>query len=192
LNLINTIVLLVVMSYAPSNKLDFEAYDYIEDHKEMAIIEMYRTGVPASITIAQALHETNYGKSPLAVKANNHFGIKCKTYWSGLTYYHKDDDLNDQGKLIDSCFRAYGSVHDSYIDHSNFLKHTAHYQHLFNLGSKDYESWAKGLKSSGYATDPHYADKLIRYIVKYDLHALDLSENPYNKLRKIKTISSNG
>ena len=142
-------------------------------------------------TIAQALHESNYGKSPLATKANNHFGIKCKTYWNGSTYYHKDDDLDKKGKLIDSCFRAYDRVHDSYIDHSNFLKHTAHYQHLFNLGSRDYVGWAHGLKSSGYATDPQYAEKLIRYIEKYNLHELDNVENPYNRLRMIKTIPSN-
>jgi len=149
-------------------------------------------GVPASITIAQGLHESNFGKSDLATEANNHFGIKCKTYWNGKTYYHKDDDFDKQGKLIDSCFRSYESVNDSYTDHSNFLKYTEHYMHLFNLDRVDYVGWAKGLKASGYATDPQYAEKLIRYIEKYNLTELDRAENPYNRLRMVKTISSNG
>jgi len=192
LNIITSVLLFVCVCFIPSNNLDIEANVYIDEHKELAIIEMYRVGVPASITIAQGLHESNFGKSRLATEANNHFGIKCKKYWNGPTFYHKDDDLDSRGKLMDSCFRAYDSVHDSYIDHSNFLKFTEHYMHLFNLGSRNYADWARGLKASGYATDPQYAEKLIRYIEKYKLYELDMAENPYNKLRKIKTISSNG
>jgi len=180
------------MSFSSPVKVEMEAYNYIENHKELAVIEMYRTGIPASITMAQALHESNYGNSPLALKANNHFGIKCKSYWNGPTYFHEDDDLDDKGVLMESCFRAYDSVHDSYIDHSNFLKHTNHYKHLFDLGSKDILGWAKGLKASGYATDPLYAEKLLKFIEKYDLARLDHSENPFNRLKKIKTISTNG
>ena len=163
-------------------KEESAAINYIDQYKELAIVEMYRSGVPASITMAQALHESQYGTSDLATGAKNHFGIKCKSYWEGMTYYHKDDDRDKRGKLINSCFRAYESVFDSYIDHSNFLMHTAHYQHLFENDKTDYESWAHGLQSSGYATDPLYALKLINKIEKYDLAKLDFEENPITKL----------
>lgn len=99
---------------------DIAANDYIEKYKELAVVEMYRTGIPASITLAQGLHESNYGTSKLALEANNHFGIKCKSYWTGKTYYYKDDDYNKNGQLTESCFRAYNSDLDSYIDRSNF------------------------------------------------------------------------
>lgn len=174
---------LLGLSFNNCDKIDAKALDYIEQYKEIAVIEMYRTGVPASITIAQALHESNYGNSPLAVKANNHFGIKCKSYWSGETYYHKDDDKDDKGKLINSCFRAYNSSLDSYVDHSNFLKYGENYVHLFDLSLTDYVGWAYGLKAGGYATDPHYAEKLIRNIEKYKLFELDSRPNPYKKVK---------
>ncbi len=177
---------------AVDNSADIEAHDYIEKYKDFAVIEMYRTGIPASITMAQALHESNKGKSDLATKANNHFGIKCKKYWSGPTYFHKDDDLDDAGVLIESCFRAYDTVHDSYIDHSNFLKFTFNYQNLFEIDKRDYKSWAHGLKRSGYATDPRYAEKLISFIERYNLNELDYIENPFNQLKKLKTISTKG
>lgn len=94
---------------------------------------MYRTGIPASVTLAQGLHESNYGMSKLAIEANNHFGIKCKSYWTGKTYFHKDDDLNKEGNLIESCFRAYRSTVDSYVDRSNFLMQSDRYKILLNL-----------------------------------------------------------
>ncbi len=167
------------------NRMEKAAYNYIEAYKELAIIEMYRTGIPASITIAQGLHESNYGQSNLATKANNHFGIKCKRYWNGNTYYHKDDDTNAQGKIIKSCFRAYDSALDSYVDHSNFLKHTEHYKKLFKLGKTDYRGWAHGLKKAGYATDKQYAQKLISKVEKYNLQSLDRNANP--SMRKVRT-----
>jgi len=184
-----TYLALSIISYLNINNIDIEANNYIDQYSELAIIEMYRTGVPASITLAQALHESNIGKSALATKANNHFGIKCKSYWKGTTYYHEDDDLDAAGKLIESCFRSYNSVHDSYIDHSNFLKHTYNYQELFNIDTKDYKGWAYGLKKSGYATDIRYSEKLISYIEKYNLSSYDYAENPYLKLRKLKIIT---
>lgn len=152
----------------------------------MAVIEMYRTKIPASITMAQALHESNKGTSTLATSANNHFGIKCKKYWKGGTYYHKDDDLDKRGKLIESCFRSYDSVLDSYVDHSNFLKYGNNYQGLFTLSQQDYVGWAHGLKRAGYATDPLYAEKLIRIINEYGLERLDKADNPYKLIRKSK------
>lgn len=148
------------------------AYNYIDQYRDLAVVEMQRSGVPASITLAQALHETNYGQSDLARKANNHFGIKCKHYWQGKTYKHKDDDYIN-GKLIKSCFRSYDSSTDSYIDHSNFLRNSDHYKVLFTFDKYDYKAWAHGLKSCGYATDKRYAEKLIRKIEKYDLDQYD-------------------
>lgn len=182
-----SLVTFVLTGFANPFNHEEAAVSYIDSHKQIAIVEMYRSGIPASITIAQALLESNYGKSELALEANNHFGIKCKTYWTGTKYFHKDDDLDKNGDLIDSCFRAYDSVFDSYIDHSNFLMMTPHYRNLFDLSQKDYESWAHGLKKSGYATDPDYASKLIRFIERYDLQELDEKENPYKKVNNLTT-----
>lgn len=167
------------------NTDDAVAHNYIQTYKEIAIIEMHRTGIPASITLAQALHESNKGTSTLAVNANNHFGIKCKKYWKGETYYHKDDDKNQQGELIESCFRAYHNVLDSYVDHSTFLKNSENYVNLFALARTDYVGWAYGLKRSGYATDKEYAFKLIRNIEKYGLSQYDKAPNPLKKLKRI-------
>jgi len=147
--------------------------DYIDKYKELAVVEMHRSGIPASIILAQGLHESNYGRSPLAKKANNHFGIKCKNYWMGQRYYHLDDDFNDKGKLIESCFRKYSSDFDSFIDHSNFLMQGSHYSDLFKYPNTDYISWAIGLKKSGYATDPKYAEKLVKKIEEYKLYQYD-------------------
>ncbi len=158
------------------------AQNYIDTYKELAVVEMYRSGVPASITMAQALHESNLGQSNLATLANNHFGIKCKSYWKGGTYYHKDDDRNAAGILIESCFRSYTSAVDSYVDHSNFLKFGANYMQLFFLDKYDYKAWAHGLQKAGYATDKAYAEKLIRKIETYNLAALDRMENPLKNI----------
>ncbi len=148
-------------------------YEYINQYKELAIAEMHRTGIPASITLAQGMHESNYGGSSLATQAHNHFGIKCKSYWRGQTYYHKDDDYDKKGKLLESCFRAYNDAVESYIDHSNFLKFSANYTWMFKLDKTNYKAWAFGLKNSGYATDPKYAEKLIKIISTYQLHKFD-------------------
>ena len=146
---------------------------YIETYKYLAIDEMDRSGIPASIIMAQAIVETNAGSSALARNSNNHFGIKCKNYWKGETYYASDDDRDQDGNLIPSCFRQYDSVWDSYEDHSEFLMTTEHYQVLFAYDKTDYEKWAKGLQLCGYASDPKYAEKLIRTIHLYGLHDLD-------------------
>jgi flagellum-specific peptidoglycan hydrolase FlgJ len=163
---------------------DRAVLDYIENYKELAVVEMYRTGIPASITLAQGLHESQYGTSPLAVKANNHFGIKCKNYWTGKTYYHKDDDYNQKGQLTESCFRAYDSDIDSYIDRSNFLMQTERYKVLFNYDKTDYVKWAHGLRLCGYATDLEYSQKLIDKIEKYNLNVYDTYEDPFRLLIK--------
>lgn len=174
-----TILLLTLISYLiPNNPKDLAANAYVDQYKDLAIIEMHRSGIPASITLAQALHESGVGNSALAINANNHFGIKCKSYWKGKTYNHRDDDYDAEGNLIKSCFRSYESVIDSYVDHSNFLRQSAHYGELFEYDKTDYKRWAYGLKKCGYATDPSYAFKLIDKIEKYQLYIYDNSKNP--------------
>ena len=136
--------------------------DYIDTYKAIAISEMKRTGVPASITLAQGIHETEAGTSELVRKSNNHFGIKCKDYWTGDKVYHDDDARGE-------CFRSYSRAFDSYMDHSDFLKNSARYASLFQLDPTDYEGWANGLRKAGYATNPKYAYILIKIINNYHL-----------------------
>lgn len=153
---------------------------YINTYKDIAIREMIRSGIPASIILAQGIHESSWGKGELALNSNNHFGIKCKSYWNGPTFYYEDDDYDRNGKLTKSCFRAYENPEKSYIDHTDFLMTTAHYQELFIYDNTDYIRWAKGLKKCGYATDKEYANKLIRTIEMYQLNKFDsLSENTF-------------
>ena len=135
---------------------------YIDKYKEIAMAEMARTGVPASITLAQGIHETGAGTSDLVLKSNNHFGIKCKTEWQGEKVYHDDDARGE-------CFRKYDDPAISYKDHSDFLRNRPYYASLFNLDPTDYESWAFGLKKAGYATNPKYPQILIKLIRDYNL-----------------------
>lgn len=139
---------------------------YIEKYSAIAVSEMQRTGVPASITLAQGLLESNAGMSTLASKSNNHFGIKCHRDWKGGKTY-MDDDAKDE------CFRVYKSAEASFRDHSDFLRYQDRYKSLFELDPTDYEGWARGLKKAGYATDPKYASKLIRLIEDYNLSRFD-------------------
>ncbi|MEM1124052.1 MAG: glucosaminidase domain-containing protein, partial [Bacteroidota bacterium] len=132
------------------NKSEVAIYDYINTYQFIAQQEMNRTGIPASITLAQGIIESGFGKSTLAQKSNNHFGIKCKGDWEGGKAYHKDDDYRN-GKLIKSCFRTYDNPFDSYRDHSTFLQENQRYAFLFDLEPSDYKAWAKGLKQAGYA-----------------------------------------
>jgi LysM repeat protein len=139
---------------------------YINNYKNIAVLEMKRTGIPASITLAQGMIESDYGRSTLAREANNHFGIKCHNDWSGPKVYHNDDKRNE-------CFRKYNRAEDSFYDHSEFLKSGSRYGFLFNLSSTDYKGWAHGLKKAGYATNPDYANMLIRTIEENNLHYFD-------------------
>lgn len=141
--------------------------EYINTYKEIAMKEMIRTGVPASITLAQGIVETENGNSKLVKKSNNHFGIKCKETWTGPSVSHDDDAPGE-------CFRKYGSAEESYIDHSNFLVTRKHYAPLFTLDPLDYKAWAYGLKKAGYATNPRYPEMLIKYIETYNLHQYSL------------------
>jgi LysM repeat protein len=136
---------------------------YIAQYREMAIAEMERTGVPAAIKLAQGIHETDAGRSDLVLRSNNHFGIKCKTSWTGEKVYH-DDDMRGE------CFRKYPDAADSYRDHSDYLKSQPRYASLFTLDPMDYKSWAHGLKKAGYATNPKYTHILIKYIETYRLN----------------------
>lgn len=149
---------------------------YIDQYKAIAISEMHRTGIPASITMAQAIVESKYGTSTLSMESNNHFGIKCKGGWEGKTYYFKDDDYR-HGRLVKSCFRGYEDSVESYYDHSDFLVENPRYGVLFTLDKSDYKGWAKGLKKCGYATDRNYAKALIGMVEKYQLHLLDQELN---------------
>jgi LysM repeat protein len=136
--------------------------DYIQNYKELAIAEMQRTGVPASIKLAQGIHETMAGTSVLVRKSNNHFGIKCKANWKGESVSHDDDARGE-------CFRKYESSDLSYRDHSDFLKNGQRYAFLFKLDPEDYAGWANGLKKAGYATNPKYPQIIIRLIKDYNL-----------------------
>jgi len=147
--------------------------NYITTYKRIAIDEMQRTGIPASIKLAQGLLESGAGKSVLAINANNHFGIKCGGSWEGGTYFREDDDRDKNGKLIQSCFRQFESASQSYIAHSHFLTNQRRYSALFELAKSDYHGWAKGLRRAGYATDKAYANKLIKIIEEYQLYLFD-------------------
>ncbi len=133
------------------------ASDYINTYKDLAVSEMRRTGVPASITLAQGMIESDYGRSSLARLGNNHFGIKCHNDWTGQTIRQNDDRRNE-------CFRKYRRPEDSFYDHSDFLRTGSRYSFLFDLESTNYKAWANGLKKAGYATHPDYANMLIRKI----------------------------
>lgn len=141
---------------------DTTVYNYINTYKNIAMVEMVRTGVPAAITLAQGILEAAAGKSELVIKSNNHFGIKCKSNWVGDKVY-KDDDVQSE------CFRKYPSAEESFKDHSNFLKYNSRYAFLFMLDPTDYISWSYGLKQAGYATEPRYSQLLIQCIEKYRL-----------------------
>jgi LysM repeat protein len=143
-----------------------EIQAYIDKYKQVAIDEMVRAKIPASITIAQGILESSAGTSVLSRKSNNHFGIKCKEDWTGGKYYHDDDRPQE-------CFRVYSSVNESYADHSDFLVTRPRYAPLFQLPVTSYKYWAFGLKEAGYATNPKYATMLIGYIEDYKLFELD-------------------
>ncbi|MEN9298507.1 MAG: hypothetical protein RLZZ429_820 [Bacteroidota bacterium] len=160
-----SVVLLSAVAQNSSVKERTEAY--INNYKDLAIQEMLRTGVPASIKLAQGILESQFGESTLAKNANNHFGIKCKTEWTGDKIYQDDDARGE-------CFRVYKSAEESYRDHSDFLKTRPHYSFLFKLEPTDITGWAYGLKRAGYATNKTYPERLLRVIEDYQLHQYTL------------------
>lgn len=149
-------------------------YAYVNKYKDIAISEMERAGVPASIKLAQGLLESGAGTSTLSNRAKNHFGIKCGgDRWKGKKYFHKDDDYDANGKLRESCFRVYKNPESSFIAHSDFLRDNPRYDFLFRLNPYDYKRWAHGLKRAGYATSATYAQKLIKLIDALELNQYD-------------------
>lgn len=158
---------------------------YFDQYKDLAIEQMMKYRIPASITLAQGVFESGAGKSELARRGNNHFGIKCHG-WQGKTTYHDDDAPNE-------CFRAYKNVYESYEDHSKFLAKGRRYSNLFKLKITDYKGWARGLKAAGYATNPQYANKLINIIELYGLNRYDVATS-YDKFfaRRAKDKAVNG
>ena len=169
LKIINRLFLCGILAYvcvtaiAQTKNSTFQ--EYINKYKTIAVEQMEKHGIPASITLAQGLLESGAGKSELAQKSNNHFGIKCGSNWFGPTFSHFDDGRNE-------CFRAYENARASFEDHSQFLK-KERYARLFRLSILDYKGWARGLKACGYATSPTYADRLIDIIELYELNKLD-------------------
>jgi LysM repeat protein len=166
----------------PEGKITYN--QYIQNYKEIAVRKMHEYNIPASITLAQGLLESGSGNSELALKANNHFGIKCHKEWTGMTYTMDDDEKNE-------CFRKYASAEESYSDHSFFLTSRPRYAGLFQLDVKDYKGWAYGLKSAGYATNPRYAEMLIKIIEENELYLYDSGDQrPVAKKTKPEKPSS--
>lgn len=165
--------LAATMTFAQSQQ---DYLDYIERYKDIAIREMERAGVPASIKLAQAILESNAGRSPLARQANNHFGIKCGPDWKGKSYSQEDDEYDENGKIVKSCFRVYKTAEASFVAHSEFLRDpqkTNRYGFLFMLDPTDYKRWAQGLKRAGYATSATYPERLINLIERFELYRFD-------------------
>lgn len=164
-------VLSIILSIPAFSQIKWNsAYQqYIDQYKDIAIEQMQRYRIPASITLAQGLLESGAGRSELTRRSNNHFGIKCNNGWTGRRTYQDDDQRDD-------CFRVYDNAYDSYEDHSKFLAANQRYRSLFNLGTTDYKGWARGLKAAGYATNPVYAEKLIEIIQLYKLYNFDTAK----------------
>ncbi|MBR6246864.1 MAG: glucosaminidase domain-containing protein [Bacteroidales bacterium] len=173
--------LLLISATGPSTPQE----RYIARYAAIAVSEMYRTGVPASITLAQGLLESRYGESSLAKDGNNHFGIKCHD-WKGKTMYYDDDRKGE-------CFRVYQDADQSFQDHSDFLRYRDRYKFLFENETTDYKAWAYGLKKAGYATDPAYPQKLIKYIEDYRLYEYDtMTVKQAEKIEEPEEPSSSG
>jgi len=156
------------------------AKEYIEKYKDIAIKEMKKHNIPASITIAQGMLESGLGQSKLATKANNHFGIKCHKDWNGKTFRKNDDKRRE-------CFRKYNSVAESFRDHSIFLSQRNRYKFLFSYETSDYKSWARGLRKAGYSTNPRYPKLLITIIEEHELHKFDSKRHKNTKSKKQKS-----
>jgi flagellum-specific peptidoglycan hydrolase FlgJ len=149
-----------------NKSLNKHTLQYIRKYAPLAVLEMHKYDIPASITLAQGILESGNGRSQLASKSNNHFGIKCHVGWKGQKVYHDDDEKGE-------CFRKYKFVETSYKDHSEFLSGRRRYANLFKLRKSDYKGWAKGLKKAGYATDKKYPKKIIKIIETYNLYEFD-------------------
>ena len=179
-NKILTLIFLFASLFVQAQRTNQAFWSYIDKYKGWAIEQMNQYGIPASITLAQGLLESNAGRSTLATQANNHFGIKVGSSWTG-PYVLRDDDARNEK------FRKYKSARESYVDHSKFLQ-GKRYQGLYKLGKTDYKGWARGLKAAGYATNPNYADALIRTIEMYNLNQFETGK--YRSNAKNTTAAS--
>lgn len=184
--LLFAIALLVYFSLSAQLRWNSSYQAYIDQYKDLAIAEMLKYNIPASITLAQGLLESGAGQSELARESNNHFGIKCHD-WRGDRSFYDDDEKNE-------CFRSYRDVYESYEDHSKFLARQPRYRSLFKLKKTDYKGWARGLKRCGYATNPAYAKQLINIIELYKLHRYDNAKK-YDKFMversSVKDVDTN-
>lgn len=182
---ITLLMLSLSVSMMAQMKWNQSYQQYFDQYKDLAIEQMMKYRIPASITLAQGVFESGAGKSELARRGNNHFGIKCHG-WRGAKTYHTDDAPNE-------CFRAYKNVYESYEDHSKFLANGRRYSNLFRLKITDYKGWARGLKAAGYATNPQYANRLINIIELYGLYRYDTAKS-YDKFfaRHAKDQAVNG
>src|SRR5579871_5049478 len=165
-NVFGWLLLMAVVQRLPA-QVSVNGVVYVNTYKALAMAEMQRSGIPASIILAQGLHESEAGTSVLVKQSNNHFGIKCKDDWKGQVVYHDDDSRQE-------CFRSYATAADSYRDHSDFLRRSQRYAFLFQLEPTDYEGWAYGLKKAGYATNIKYSQILIKLIKDYNLQQYTL------------------
>lgn len=177
--IIFTLCVLSINTFSQKKRITRE--EYINRYKNLAIKEMKRTGIPASITLAQGILESDNGNSRLARKANNHFGIKCHKDWKGERIRHDDDKRKE-------CFRKYESAYQSYKDHSNFLTNVKRYKFLFEYKQTDYKSWAKGLQKAGYATSNKYAKRLIKIIEESELYKYDQAQKKQKKQKGTKKL----
>ncbi len=157
--------------------------EYIKIYRDIAIKEMKRSGIPASITLGQGILETNHGNSTLARKANNHFGIKCHAYWKGRKIYHDDDRRKE-------CFRSYRNAEESFRDHSDFILRSPRYRFLFELKPDDYKGWARGLKKAGYATHRKYDHLLIKIIEENQLYKYDSKTRVFEEMHDESIVKS--
>lgn len=171
-----SIVLFLMMGNVYAQRMTVQ--EYVETYKDAAIAQMKRLGVPASIILAQGILETENGNSDLVKRSNNHFGIKCKSSWTGMSVTHTDDAPNE-------CFRKYNSAEESYRDHSDYLFNSPRYASLFQLAATDYKGWAYGLKRAGYATNPRYPQILISNIEKYNLQQYNFITDPKSPLGEV-------
>ncbi|MEG2614807.1 MAG: glucosaminidase domain-containing protein [Alistipes sp.] len=181
---IQIIVLLLLIPTWASAQTQWTKEEYIDRYKSIAVAQMECYGIPASITMAQGILESNAGNSWLSRESNNHFGIKCKKNWQGERIYHDDDAKGE-------CFRSYPTVEASYYDHAVFLDSQPRYDSLFVYSTSDYKSWARGLKAAGYATAPDYAQRLVKIIEDNQLYLLDApnGERLYAEARGHKGVT---
>ena len=181
-NYISSTIVLFICAITLSAAPKLTRQQYIAKYSAIAVDEMNRYGIPASITLAQGCLESGNGNSLLASKSNNHFGIKCHD-WNGAKTYHDDDRKNE-------CFRVYKHAKQSFEDHSQFLVNRSRYADLFKLKMSDYKGWAKGLKKAGYATDPKYPTKLINIIEEYELYKFDNAKRYAKNKKRDKTVAT--